>query len=185
MSTGAECVRNIGARKPDHNMDNDKLQAPPLSLLDRYRGREFAPLYTTTVTVSGGETGHGRASGVARSDDGNLLVNLRLPHEFGGPGNGTNPEQLFAAGFAGCFHGALNLLGKRAKMELNDIAVEVQVSFGRDPMDGGYALLIDVRVRMPGVERHVAEELVRNAERLCPYAKMARQGTVNIVAVVG
>ncbi|KVX55016.1 Ohr family peroxiredoxin [Burkholderia cepacia] len=165
-------------------MDDKKLQAPSLSLLDRYRGRDFQPLYTTTVTVSGGETGHGRASGVARSDDGNLAVDLRLPAEFGGPGNGTNPEQLFAAGFAACFHGALNLLGKRAEMEASDTAVEVQVSFGRDPMDGGFALLVDVRVRMPGVDRSLAEEMVRTAERLCPYAKMARQGTVNIMTVV-
>ncbi|KVF23678.1 Ohr family peroxiredoxin [Burkholderia cepacia] len=165
-------------------MDDKKLQAPSLSLLDRYRGRDFQPLYTTTVTVSGGETGHGRASGVARSDDGNLAVDLRLPAEFGGPGNGTNPEQLFAAGFAACFHGALNLLRKRAEMEAPDTAVEVQVSFGRDPMDGGFALLVDVRVRMPGVDRSLAEEMVRTAERLCPYAKMARQGTVNIMTVV-
>jgi len=165
-------------------MDDDKLHAPPLSLLDRYRGRDFQPLYTTTVTVSGGETGHGRASGVARSNDGNLVVDLRLPAELGGPGNGTNPEQLFAAGFAACFHGALNLLGKRTGMEIAGIVVEVEVSFGRDPMDGGYALVIDVRVKIPDMERRVAEELVRNAERLCPYAKMARQGTVNIVAVV-
>lgn len=165
-------------------MNDKKLQAPSLSLLDRYRGRDFQPLYTTTVTVSGGETGHGRASGVARSDDGNLAVDLRLPAEFGGPGNGTNPEQLFAAGFAACFHGALNLLGKRAEMEAPDTTVEVQVSFGRDPMDGGFALLVDVRVRMPGVDRSLAEEMVRTAERLCPYAKMARQGTVNIMTVV-
>ncbi|TAM54752.1 MAG: Ohr family peroxiredoxin [Paraburkholderia sp.] len=165
-------------------MDDKKLQSPPLSLLDRYRGRDFQPLYTTTVTVSGGETGHGRASGVARSDDGNLVVELRLPTEMGGPGDGTNPEQLFAAGFASCFHGALNLLGKRAAVDISDMVVAVQVSFGRDPMDGGYALVIDLRVRMPGVDRSVAEEMVRTAERLCPYAKMARQGTVNIVTVV-
>ena len=165
-------------------MDDENLQAPPLALLDRYRGQEFLPLYTTRVTVSGGSTGHGRASGVARSDDGNLDLELRLPAEFGGPGDGTNPEQLFAAGFAACFHGALNLLAKRDGLKLNDIAVEAEVSFGRDPMDGGYALVIDLRVRMPSVERRVAEEFVRNAERLCPYAKMARQGTVNIVAVV-
>jgi len=165
-------------------MEDKNLQAPSLALLDRYRGQEFLPLYTTTVSVSGGTTGHGRASGVARSDDGNLELDLRLPAEFGGSGGGTNPEQLFAAGFAACFHGALNLLGKRAGMELDDIVVQAQVSFGRDPMDGGYALVVDLRVRMPSVERRVAEEFVRNAERLCPYAKMARQGTVNIVAVV-
>ncbi len=165
-------------------MDDKKLEPPPLSLPDRYRGREFHPLYTTTVTVSGGETGHGRASGIVRSDDGNLELELRLPPVFGGPGDGTNPEQLFAAGFAACFHGALNLLVTRAQMDASDMSVQVQVSFGRDPMDGGYALVIDLRVRMPGVERSAAEELVRHAERLCPYAKMARQGTVNIVTVV-
>lgn len=164
-------------------MDKKKLQSPSVSLLDRYRGRDFHPLYTTTVTVSGGETGHGRASGVVRSDDGNLDMELRLPPELGGPGNGTNPEQLFAAGFAACFHGALNLLCKRARLEANDTVVEAQVSFGRDPMDGGYELVVNLQVKMPGVERRVAEELVRNAERLCPYAKMARQGTVNIVTV--
>ncbi|KVE70800.1 Ohr family peroxiredoxin [Burkholderia vietnamiensis] len=165
-------------------MNHNKLQAPSLSLLDRYRGRDFQLLYTTSVSVSGGETGHGRASGVVRSDDGNLAVDLRLPAELGGPGNGTNPEQLFAAGFAACFHGALNLLEKRAGMESADMVVEVPVSFGRDPMDGGHALLVDVRVRMPGVDQNIAEERVRAAERLCPYAKMARQATVNIATVV-
>jgi Ohr subfamily peroxiredoxin len=165
-------------------MDDKKLVPPPLSLLDKYRGRDFHALYTTTVTVSGGESGHGRTSGIVRSDDGNLNLELRLPTEFGGPGDGTNPEQLFAAGFAACFHGALNLLVKRASMDAPGMAVQVQVSFGRDPMDGGYALVIDLRVQMPGIERSAAEELVRHAERLCPYAKMARQGTVNIVTVV-
>ncbi|WP_175688662.1 Ohr family peroxiredoxin [Burkholderia anthina] len=165
-------------------MDDKKLQAPPLSFLDRYRGRDFQPLYTTSVTVSGGATGHGRASGVVRSDDGNLAVDLRLPAAFGGPGNGTNPEQLFAAGFAACFHGALNLLEKRADLKPVETVVEAQVSFGRDPMDGGYALLVEVRVRMPGADRNVAEEMVRAAERLCPYVKMARQGTIHIVTVV-
>ncbi|QCP51966.1 Ohr family peroxiredoxin [Trinickia violacea] len=165
-------------------MDDKTLLPPPFSLLDRYRGRDFHPLYTTTVTVSGGETGHGRASGVARSDDDNLVVELRLPTAFGGPGKGTNPEQLFAAAFAACFHGALNLLAKHAALEIDETVVEVRVSFGRDPMDGGYALVIDVRARMPGVERSLAEALVRHAERLCPYAKMARQGTVNIVTVI-
>ncbi len=165
-------------------MNDNTLQAPPLSLLDRYRGRDFQPLYMTSVTVSGGETGHGRASGVVRSDEGNLAVDLRLHTELRGHGNGTNPEQMFAAGFAACFHGALNLLEQRAGMEPADTVVEVRVSFGRDPMDGGHALLVDIRVRMPGVDQDIAEERVRAAERLCPYAKMARPATVNIVTVV-
>lgn len=166
-------------------MDDEPLQPPPLSLLERYRGQEFHPLYTGSVTVSGGVTGHGRASGVARSSDGNLDVDLRLPAEMGGTARGTNPEQLFAAAFAACFHGALNLLGKRVGLTIEDATVAADVAFGRDPMDGGYALVIDLRINMPGVDRHQAEELVRNAERLCPYAKMARQGTLNIVTVVG
>lgn len=167
-------------------MDNKGLQAPPLSLLDKYRGQGFHALYTTTVTVSGGETGHGRASGVARSDDGNLVIDLRLPAALGGPGHGhgTNPEQLFAAGYAACFHGALNLLARRSNVSVDNLAVEVEIAFGRDPVDGGFALAADIRVRMPGVQRQVAEELVRNTERFCPYVKMARQGIVSVVAVV-
>jgi Ohr subfamily peroxiredoxin len=161
-----------------------ELQPPPLTLLDRYQGRDFKPLYSTTVTVRGGETGHGRASGVARSDDGNLLVELRLPAELGGPGGGTNPEQLFAAGYAACFHGALFLLAAKANVPIPDAAVEVSVAFGRDPMDGLYMLTADVRIHLPGVERAMAEELVRNTERLCPYAKMARQGIASVTLAV-
>lgn len=165
-------------------MAKQGLQAPPLSLLDQYRGRGFHPLYTTTVTVTGGETGHGRASGVARSDDGNLDIGLRLPAALGGPGNGTNPEQLFAAGYAACFHGALHLLARRAGLPVDELTVAVEVAFGRDPVDGAYALVAEVRVRMPGVARPLAEELVRNTERFCPYVKMARQGIASVVAVV-
>jgi len=164
-------------------MNGNPLHAPPLSLLDRYRGRDFQPLYTTRVTVSGGETGHGRASGIARSNDGNLAVGLRLPAEFGGPGNGTNPEQLFAAGYAACFHGALSLLAQREQIDIRASTVAVEVSFGRDPVDGGYALRANVTVRLPGVEQQVAEGLVRDTERLCPYTKMARQGICSVVAV--
>ncbi|MGU7784954.1 Ohr family peroxiredoxin [Burkholderia sp. PU8-34] len=164
-------------------MENERLQPPPLTLLDKYRGREFAALYTTTVTVSGGESGHGRASGVARSDDGCLLLDLRLPTQLGGPGGATNPEQLFAAGYAACFHGALSLLAQRGQIDIRETTVVVEVSFGRDPVDGGYALIANVTIRMPGVDRHVAEGLVRDTERLCPYSKMARQGIFSVVAL--
>lgn len=159
------------------------LQPPPISLLDKYRGRERETLYSTTVTVTGGDAGHGRASGVARSDDGNLDVNLRLPRELGGSGGGTNPEQLFAAGYAACFHGALSLLAAQAGISIPDSSVSVTVDFGRDPMDGLFVLTVHTRIRLPGVERVVAEELVRNTERYCPYTKMARQGITNVVAL--
>ncbi len=152
------------------------LQPPPISVLDKHLGTEFLPLYTATVRVNGGESRHGRASGVARSDDGVLDLQLRMPEQLGGPGGGTNPEQLFAAGFAACFHGALSLLAARANVEIPDAEVVAKVTFGRDPVDGLFALTADIRIRLPGVDRAIAEELVRNTERICPYAKMARTG---------
>ena len=159
------------------------LQPPPVTLLDKYKGQEFEPIYSTVVTVSGGEAEHGRASGVARSDDGNLDVELRLPTALGGGGGGTNPEQLFAAAYAACFHGALNLLAAKKKIPVHDATVEVSVAFGRDPVDGLFMLTADVRIHLPDVEKSVAEELVRSTERFCPYAKMARNGITSIVAL--
>ncbi|MGY3231117.1 osmotically inducible protein OsmC [Luteibacter sp. HA06] len=156
---------------------------PPVSFLQRYTGAEFAPLYTATVSVSGGDAAHGRASGVARSDDGTLDLQLRMPPELGGQGGGTNPEALFAAGFAACFHGALSLLAARGGLTIADANVIASVTFGRDPMDGLFTLVADVRITLPGVERTVAEQLVRNTERICPYAKMARQGIECIVSL--
>jgi Ohr subfamily peroxiredoxin len=161
----------------------DKLEPPEKCPLDKYRGDDFLSLYSTAVTVTGGEAGHGRASGIARSEDGNLDLQLRLPPELGGPGGGTNPEQLFAAGYAACFHGALSLLAARDKVAIPGASVTVAVSFGRDPVDGLYALAAKVNIRLPGVDRAVAEELVRNTERLCPYAKMVRHGMDSVVAL--
>ena len=159
------------------------MEPPLISLLDKYAGGDVEPLYTTTVTVTGGEAGHGRASGMARSDDGNLELHLRMPAALGGSGGGTNPEQLFAAGYAACFHGALVLLATRAGIEVDSAIVSVTIEFARDPMDGLFMLTAHTRVQMPGVARAVAEELVRNTERFCPYTKMTRKGIVNIVAL--
>jgi len=160
------------------------LQPPPISLLDKYYGENAQPLYTGRVRVTGGEAAHGRASGVARSDDGALDVHLRLPVAMGGEGGGTNPEQLLAASYAACFHGALTLLATRSGVELIDASVEAAVTFARDPVDGRFLLSADIRVSLPGVDRKIAAELVRNTERICPYAKMFRQGIEHVVALV-
>ena len=160
-----------------------ELKPPPVSLLDKHLGTDFLPLYTATVRVSGGESRHGRASGVARSDDGILDLQLRMPEQLGGPGGGTNPEQLFAAGYAACFHGALSLLATRADVTIPDAEVVASVTFGRDPLDGLFTLTADIRIRLPGVDRAIAEELVRNTERICPYAKMARTGIDCVVSL--
>lgn len=159
------------------------LQPPPTSLLDKYYGDEVQPLYTGRVRVTGGEAAHGRASGIVRSDDGALAADLRLPTELGGPGGGSNPEQLLAAGYAACFHGALTLLANRAGLVLTGLVVDAAVTFARDPVDGLFLLSADIRVGLPGVDRALAAELVRNTERICPYAKMFRRGIDHVVAV--
>ena len=109
------------------------LEAPPTSWLDKYHGSEAHALYCGQVRVKGGPAEHGRASGIARSDDGAFAVELRLPIELGGPGGGTNPEQLLAAAYAACFHGALSLLAARAGIPVKDVAVDASVTFARDP----------------------------------------------------
>ena len=159
------------------------LQPPPSSLLDKYHGEDAQPLYVGRVRVTGGEAAHGRASGVATSDDGALDVHLRLPAAMGGEGGGTNPEQLLAASYAACFHGALTLLASRSGVAVTDASVEAAVTFARDPVDGRFLLSADIRVRLPGLDRKVAAELVRNTERICPYAKMFRQGIAHVVAL--
>jgi osmotically inducible protein OsmC len=159
------------------------LQPPPTSMLDKYHGEDAQALYTGRVRVTGGEAAHGRASGVVRSDDGALDVNLRLPTELGGPGGGSNPEQLLAAGYAACFHGALMLLASRSGVELKELIVDAAVTFSRDPVDGLFLLSAEIRVSLPGLDRLLAAELVRNTERICPYAKMFRRGIDHIVSV--
>ncbi|QSX74694.1 Ohr family peroxiredoxin [Lysobacter arenosi] len=160
-----------------------QLKPPPVSLLDKYYGEDAQTIYTGRVRVTGGEAAHGRASGVVCSDDGALQVSLRLPVELDGPGGGTNPEQLLAAGYGACFHGVLKLLAIRAGVELTDATVDTAVTFARDPVDGLFLLSAEIRVALPGVERALAAELVRNAERICPYAKMFRDGIDHVVAL--
>ncbi|MHC6155841.1 Ohr family peroxiredoxin [Bradyrhizobium elkanii] len=157
------------------------IQAPPISLLDKFTGENVLPLYTARVALTGGEARHGRASGAAKSDDGALCVDLRLPKELGGPGGGTNPEQLFAAGFAACFHGALSLIASKSKISIRESSIQVSVTFGRDPADGLFLLKVDTEVTLPGIDRTIAHELIKESERICPYSKMLRQGCENTV----
>lgn len=162
---------------------NDQIKLPDLSTDKDFDGDSFSPIYTTTVTVSGGVAGHGRASGTARSDDGALDLSLRMPTELGGDGRGTNPEQLFAAGFAACFHGALSLVARQEALDPAAIRVEATVAFGRDPGDGGYLLRVDLVVKWPGVLPEIAAPLLEKADALCPYAKMAWQGTPTTITL--
>jgi len=157
---------------------------PSVSLLDPYTGSEPLPLYTTTVIVTGGDAAHGRASGRARAVTGELDLPLRLPVALGGAGGGTNPEQLFAAGFAACLHGALTLVAmKRGVRVPADVAVAASATFQRDPSDGLFAIALDVEVDMPGVDAADARALVAETEAICPYSKMAREGIHHTVRI--
>lgn len=152
-------------------------------LEQQYEGAVMQPLYTAVVTVTPGQEGHARMSGHA-SSDGMLDKDLAFPTELGGHGQGTNPEQLFAAGYAACFHGALALSARRARVDASKATVNCAVTIGRDPGDGGYMLAANLTVEMPGTEREKAEQLVAQAHKLCPYSK-AIQGNVDVeVAVV-
>src|SRR3979490_504998 len=97
-------------------------------------------LYTAQAHVTGG-----RAEGHGRTSDGVLEVDLRLPTEMGGQGGGTNPEQLFAGGYAACFEGALGVAGRRAKVETGDVGIDSQVSLSPDGK-GGFGLSVELDV---------------------------------------
>jgi Ohr subfamily peroxiredoxin len=156
---------------------SDPAFVPRLSPDNKYYGAAFKPLYTAQVTVSGGSSAHGRATGKARSVDGAIDLELRMPEELGGAASGPNPEQLFAAGYAACFHGVLSLLARENLLDPAPITVEASVALGRDPADGGYRLQADLVVSWPEVERETATRMLTKAAAICPYAKMTRQGT--------
>jgi lipoyl-dependent peroxiredoxin len=125
-------------------------------------------LYTATVTADGGR--EGRAS----SDDGRLDVSVSVPKELGGPGSGTNPEQLFAAGFAACFHSALQLVARKSKQDIGGSSVTARVGLGAVEGGKGYGLQVDLQVSVPALARDEASALVAQADAVCPYSNATR-----------
>ncbi|GAA1601157.1 organic hydroperoxide resistance protein [Kribbella karoonensis] len=126
-------------------------------------------LYTAKATADGGRDGK------VATDDGKLAVTVAPPVEMGGNGNGTNPEQLFAAGYAACFHSALKVVARRARQDVESSTVTAQVGIG--PINGGagYGLEVALVVSLPGIEdRAAAEELVAQAHQVCPYSNATR-----------
>ncbi|WP_346319639.1 organic hydroperoxide resistance protein [Chitinophaga sp. YIM B06452] len=125
-------------------------------------------LYTATATATGGRDGQ-----VATSD-GILDVKTSTPLELGGPGGAfTNPEQLFAAGYAACFDSALNLVIRKSKIATGVTAVTAHVGLGQNG-EGGYGLAVTLDVLVPGTGQAAAEELVAKAHQVCPYSNATR-----------
>jgi lipoyl-dependent peroxiredoxin len=135
-------------------------------------------LYTAEATSWGGREGR------AASSDGVIDVQLAIPKSMGGPGGeATNPEQLFAVGYAACFHSALKLVARQAKVDVSESAVTARVSIGRDDT-GGFGLAVELEAELPDVEHAVAEDLVAQAHQVCPYSKATRGNIAVSLTVV-
>jgi Ohr subfamily peroxiredoxin len=134
-------------------------------------------LYTAKAT----STGAARA-GHVESSDGVLTLDLSIPKEMGGAGGaGTNPEQLFAAGYSACFHSALQAVARREKAKLDGSSVAAEVGIGKT--GEGFGLAVELVVSLPGIERETAEKLVEAAHQMCPYSNATR-GNIDVTLTV-
>ncbi|MFJ9543569.1 organic hydroperoxide resistance protein [Streptomyces sp. NPDC101225] len=133
-------------------------------------------LYTAVATAT-----HGR-DGRAFTNDGKVDVKLAPPVELGGNGEGTNPEQLFAAGYAACFGSALGLVGRQAKVDVSDAAVTAEVGLGKQ--GEGFGLTVTLRVELPDtVDEPTGRKLVETAHQVCPYSNATR-GNIDVELVI-
>jgi lipoyl-dependent peroxiredoxin len=131
-------------------------------------------VYTTESTATGG----GR-DGHVKSADGRIDLDTRPPKAMGGSGEGTNPEQLFSAGYAACFLGALRLVAGKSKLALDDATnVTVEIGFGKDSA-GGFGLTGKIIGYLPGLDEIAAQDLVEQAHQVCPYSKATR-GNIDV-----
>ncbi|TPI30399.1 organic hydroperoxide resistance protein [Mesorhizobium sp. B3-2-1] len=132
-------------------------------------------LYTTQAHVTGGRAGHGETS------DGLLKLDLAMPKELGGPGGATNPEQLFAIGYAACFESAVRFVARKQKLPLEDAAISSTVSLLPD--GEGFKLGVALAVDTKGLDQAAAEALVSAAHQVCPYSNAIR-GNVEVALSV-
>ena len=138
----------------------------------------MTPMYSTKVVAKGG------SHGSIRSEDGLLELNLALPKALGGNGGATNPEQLFAAGYAACFENALLRVSREARHHFSDDQVEVVAEIGLSRNDqGNFVLSASLAVTLVGVDQATGEEFVHRAHQICPYSNAIR-GNVDVVTSV-
>ena len=134
-------------------------------------------LYTAEALTTGeGRDGHGRTS------DGKVDVALSIPKEMGGTGTGTNPEQLFAVGYAACFHSALRLVARQDGADVSDSTVGSRVSLGSNDA-GGFVLAVELEITLPNVDHDTAQALAEKAHQVCPYSNATR-GNIDVLLTV-
>lgn len=136
------------------------------------------PLYTTTSHASGdGRNGH------VLSDDGIIDMDVRMPPELGGPGGATNPEQLFASGYAACFHSALRLVGAQQGIDVSGSEVSATVQLGTTEA-GGFGLAVELVASLPAASADEARAAIEKAHEVCPYSNATRGNITVDLAVV-
>ncbi|MFE7772667.1 organic hydroperoxide resistance protein [Streptomyces sp. NPDC057445] len=132
-------------------------------------------LYTATATAENGRDGR------VATDDGKLDVVVNPPKEMGGSGAGTNPEQLFAAGYSACFQGALGVVARQEKADISGSTVTAEVGIGKN--DEGFGLIVRISATIPNVDAATARELLEKAHQVCPYSKATR-GNITVELAV-
>ena len=159
-------------------MKNSDMKTPEQTNPTAYSDRIMSTLYSTKVTATGGRHGH------IRSEDGLLDMKLALPRELGGKGDSTNPETLFAGGYAACFENALLRVSREKGLRIADSDVEVIAENGLSRNDSGkFVLSAALAVSVTGVDQETAEGLAESAHKICPYSNAIR-GNVEVVITV-
>ncbi|MBU6535359.1 organic hydroperoxide resistance protein [Streptomyces sp. NPDC057245] len=123
-------------------------------------------LYTAVATAENGRDGR------VATDDGKLDVVVNPPREMGGNGAGTNPEQLFAAGYSACFQGALGVVARQEGADVSGSTVTAKVGIGKN--DDGFGVVVEISAKIPAVDAATARSLVEKAHQVCPYSKATR-----------
>ncbi|OYP17807.1 organic hydroperoxide resistance protein [Streptomyces sp. FBKL.4005] len=131
-------------------------------------------LYTAVATAENGRDGR------VATDDGRLDVVVNPPKEMGGSGSGTNPEQLFAAGYSACFQGALGVVARQESADVSGSTVTAKVGIGKN--DDGFGIIVEISASIPNVDEATARELVEKAHQVCPYSKATR-GNITVTLV--
>ncbi|MFD8390993.1 organic hydroperoxide resistance protein [Streptomyces sp. NPDC059680] len=131
-------------------------------------------LYTAVATAENGRDGR------VATDDGRLDVVVNPPKEMGGSGAGTNPEQLFAAGYSACFQGALGVVARQEGVDVSGSTVTAKVGIGRN--EDGFGIIVEISANIPGVSAEAGRELVEKAHQVCPYSKATR-GNITVTLV--
>ncbi|MCX5245730.1 organic hydroperoxide resistance protein [Streptomyces sp. NBC_00201] len=131
-------------------------------------------LYTAVATAHNGRDGR------VATDDGKLDVVVNPPRELGGNGAGTNPEQLFAAGYSACFQGALGVVARQEKADITGATVTAKVGLGKN--DDGFGIIVEISAEIPNVDTETAKGLLKKAHQVCPYSKATR-GNITVTLV--